>query len=198
MGPASWAEGHQGGRREWKLVWASWKVIWQCQSKLPRLLLFDQQSNVSKRIFPIVHVTLDMLFKAAEAQCYSLQHWIEWYGIGNNPCIHRWFNALWTTTKNNNHSSDSYHPLHARHYSKCIIWSERASSKSPQTVSAGEGVDNREPSDTAAGGVNGALTTQNSAEAPQKAQNRVTIGTSDPTPEHIYGHKFNLKRHMHP
>ena len=123
MGPASWAEGHQGGRREWKLVWASWKVIWQCQSKLPRLLLFDQQSNVSKRIFPIVHVTLDMLFKAAEAQCYSLQHWIEWYGIGNNPCIHRWFNALWTTTKNNNHSSDSYHPLHARHYSKCIIWS---------------------------------------------------------------------------
>ena len=100
--------------------------------------------------------------------------------------------------KNNNHSSDSYHPLHARHYSKCIIWSERASSKSPQTISASEGVNNREPSATAGGGVNGALTTQNSVAAPQKAQNRVTIGTRDPPPEHIYGHKYNLKRHIYP
>ena len=35
-------------------------------------------------------------------------------------------------------------------------------------------------------------------EVPQKLKNRVTIGSSNPTPGHVSGQNCNSKRYMHP
>ena len=53
--------------------------------------------------------------------------------------------------------------------------SERPSSKSLQTINAGEGVEKREHSCTLGGNVNGTVTMENSMEAPLKVKNRAMI-----------------------
>ena len=38
----------------------------------------------------------------------------------------------------------------------------------------------------------------NSMEDPQKTENRIAIGSSNPTPGHLSRQNYNLKRYMHP
>ena len=42
-----------------------------------------------------------------------------------------------------------------------------------------------------------AATMKNSIEVPQKTKNRITIWSSNLTPEHISGQNYNPKRYMH-
>ena len=51
----------------------------------------------------------------------------------------------------------------------------KKSSKSLQTVNVGEGVEKREPSDTAGGSANSIATMENSVEIPLKTGNRAAI-----------------------
>ena len=44
----------------------------------------------------------------------------------------------------------------------------------------------------------GAATMENSMEVPQNTKNRTAIWSSNPTPGHVSGQNYNLKRYIHP
>ena len=62
----------------------------------------------------------------------------------------------------------------------------KKSSKSLQTVNVGEGVEKREPSDTAGGSANSIATMENSVEIPLKTGNRAAIWPSNLTAGHTH------------
>ena len=74
--------------------------------------------------------------------------------------------------------------------------SEWPSSKSLQTVNAGEGVEQREPSCTA-GGID-PVTMEDSMETPLKTSNKITIWPRNPTPRHIPWGNQNWKKTHEP
>jgi len=73
---------------------------------------------------------------------------------------------------------------------------EWPSSKCLQTMSAGEGVEKREPNYTIAGNVHWCTTVENSMESPQKIKNRITIWSSNPTPQQTSRENHDSKRYM--
>ena len=73
--------------------------------------------------------------------------------------------------------------------------SEQLSSKTPQRVNAGKGVERRESSCTV--GSTGGATMENRIQVPQKMKKRHTIWSCNPTPGHTSGEK-HPKGYMHP
>ena len=77
-------------------------------------------------------------------------------------------------------------------------WSEWPSSKSLQTVNAGEGVEKMEHSCTVDGNVNWCSHYGRWLEVPLKTGNKSIIWPSNPTPRHISLGNQNWTRHMYP
>ena len=77
--------------------------------------------------------------------------------------------------------------------------SEQPSSKSLQTINAGEGVEKRERSCTIGGNVNWySHYGRQYGDSLKKTRNKTTIWPSNPTPRHIPWGNQNWKRHMYP
>ena len=75
---------------------------------------------------------------------------------------------------------------------------EWPSSKTLQIVSAGEGVEKKEPYYTVGGIVNWCNpTVESSMEMPQKTKHRTTIWSSNFTPGHLPRENHDLKRHIY-
>ena len=79
-----------------------------------------------------------------------------------------------------------------------LLQSECTSLKSLQTINAGEGVENKEPSCIVGGNRNWYTHYGRQYEDSLKTRNKTTIWPSNPTPRHIPWENQNWKRHMHP
>ena len=70
--------------------------------------------------------------------------------------------------------------------------------KSLQAINIGEGLEKREPSYTVSGNVNWCSYYGKQYGGSLKTKYRTSIWSSNPTPGHIFGTNYNLKRYMHP
>ena len=108
---------------------------------------------------------------------------------------HRWLTNTW---------KDAQHRSFLEKCKSKLQWditsrqSEWPSSKSRQTINAGEGVEKREPSCTVGGNVNWYSHMEDGMETPWKTRNKTTIWPSNPTPRHVPWGNQGWNRHMYP